>query len=177
MEVLYTALREAAGKRKDFYAGVAAGLILLGGLAVMGDSWNFPVLAVTAAACVSAVLLIWFFCRSAWALRRKLAALLRGKSFADRFWQTAEAELANDSVTVFQNREYRLRLFLTARWLNLNSANCSLIRPSAELLGAERVLLENEYEHTVCFRFADGDVICRCEHICDELVEIVAAIK
>ena len=91
---------------------------------------------------------------------------------SDSFLQTPES-----FQTVFWNKEYRLQLLVSETWLILISTNCSLIRPKDAFCGAERVLLENEYEHAVRLLFADGSAICRCEHICDELIEILHTIR
>ena len=121
---------------------------------------------------VMAALLIRFLCCSKWALKRSLTKLLKNQPFSDSFLQTPES-----FQTVFWNKEYRLQLLVSETWLILISTNCSLIRPKDAFCGAERVLLENEYEHAVRLLFADGSAICRCEHICDELIEILHTIR
>ncbi len=171
MERLYAALRAAQGKRAVVYSVMAVAMIFLAALAAMGERWNLPILVSWVTASVLAVALIWFLCRSAWALRRTVAKLLKNQPFADSFLQTTEP-----FQPVFANREYRMELFVSETWLVLISANCSVIRPRAAFCGAERVLLENEYEHAVRLLFTDGDVTCRCEHVCDELLAILNTI-
>ena len=172
MERLYAALRAARGKRAVVFAVMAAAVIWLAALAAMGERWSLPILVAASVASALVVFLVPFFCRSAWALERNVRRLLRNQPLADSFLKTTES-----FQTVFRNKEYRLHLFLSETWIVLISTNCSLIRPRGTFLGAECVLLEHEYEHAVRLSFADVDVICRCEHICDELTELLNKIR
>ena len=172
MERLYAALRVARGKRGVFFAVMAIAVIWLAALALMGAQWNLPILIAAAVISVLSAFLIRFLCCSQWALKRNLTKLLKNPSLADSFLQTTET-----FQTVFTNREYRLQLFVSETWLVLISTNCSLIRPRTAFCGAERVLLKNAYEYAVRLLFVEGRVICRCEHICDELIEILNTIR
>ena len=172
MERLYNALRMAQGKRAVFFSVMAIAVVWLAALAAMGERWNLPILAAAAVVSVLLVFLSRFLCCSEWALKRTLAKLLQGQPFAEAFLQTTES-----FRSVFRNKEYRLQLLVSESWLVLISTNCSLIRPRAAFYGAECALLEHAYEHAARLSFAGGDVTCRCEHICDELVEKLNTIR
>ena len=174
MESLYAAVRNAQKKRALLLAVFGAAVIFLIGLAVMGSTWNLPIAIVTVLSMMLTTTAVRFLLLSPSACRRKLWSLVEDQPFAASFRVTAAAELAA-AKPAFANREYRLCLYLTPTWLILVSTNCSLIRPRTALLGAERILLEHLSEHALCLHFADSDVTCRCEHVCEDLAEILHA--
>ena len=171
MERLYPALRAARSKRAVFFGSLVAAVSVIGGFAIMDGTWKLSVVAVMICVAVLCILIgVWCSC-SEWACRRSLQAMLADKPFAAAFRNSAADELKAAKEPILTDREYRLHLYRTAHWLILISTNCSLIRPVEEFLCAEQIWLENESEYAVRLCFAGGSVVCRCEHICEKLIE------
>lgn len=174
MKQLMLAMKRAQAKRAALLTALVLCCIVVVDIAIMNNTdQDIIVLAVSFALVVIAGVILHCFCCFERHCLKKVNKLVATTPGGDDFFETFNEEMEDQVQPNYYSKEYQLSIFATDTWFVLISANDSIIRRCDSLLSAERQLVTSDYTHAAKINFADGYFLCRCDHICENVIEVV----
>ena len=177
MKQLMLAMKRAQAKRAAIFAAMVIVCVTVIDITIMDNTeQDLIILAVSFGVAVVIGVLLRCFCCYERVCLRKINKLVAATPNSNNFFDTFAAEMSDRTTPNYYNKEYRLSIFATETWFVLIAADDSIIRRRDDLKSTERKLIKSDFTHAAKINFANGDFLCHCDHIHEDVIAIVRSI-